>query len=422
CTRVMCTGLPDPPSLRGQIQQTDHDSIQALVDGVAEGTRRRFEQLRHVYRYGLLCYDLFTMVGDAALFVFEQALRDRFIAFHDGTVSVQTAAREVHQLENLTGYGDFIERYKALKGTRIQMGPGRDWAGFNGTLDGLYRWARSEGFLRGQRNRHWEKALAKLRNEVAHPNGFRLDMPVETARTLSNLAEVINRLWGKDTPGGRLYPAPVERRSTFIAWNADTGSVSIGHAENLRTYAEEDGWQYVIVQAVFEPGVAEDPDLFHFDTLFEHTTYPCDLLWGPGDRAGALHWLDRNPPIADTRDHLDRIFLVRHEGDTLYAPQRPEVAAGLPDTECGGTWFAICADFPTDAFVHARASIQDGALQHPAAGECRHCHAETLKKGTWRHALEAARQAGASVEPVRPPDERTPGWMPRSVTVVPTTA
>ena len=40
-----------------------------------------------VFPYGLLCYDIFTLVTDRALLVFEQALRDRFIDFHQGTVT-----------------------------------------------------------------------------------------------------------------------------------------------------------------------------------------------------------------------------------------------------------------------------------------------------------------------------------------------
>lgn len=110
-----------------------------LADNVADGTRQRFEQLRHVYRYGVLCYDLFTMVGDAALLAFEQALRDRFINFHEGAVPLRSKEGEVHVLKDVTDYGDFVERYKGLKGTRIQMGPDRSWTGFNGTLDAFVR-------------------------------------------------------------------------------------------------------------------------------------------------------------------------------------------------------------------------------------------------------------------------------------------
>jgi hypothetical protein len=34
-------------------------------------------------------------------------------------------------------------------------------------------------------------------------------MPADAARTISDLAEIINQFWGSATPGGRLYPAPI---------------------------------------------------------------------------------------------------------------------------------------------------------------------------------------------------------------------
>lgn len=386
----------------------------SLADDVAEGTRQRFEQLRHVYRYGLLCYDLFTMVSDAALLVFEQALRDRFIDFHDGAVAFQDCSRQEHHI-TVRDYADFMEQYKGHAGTKIQMGPDRRWTGFNGMLDGLYRWARREGLLRGQRNRGREKAVKALRDMVAHPNGFHLDTPVDAARTMSDLAEVINQLWGRPTPGGRLYPAPIERRPVAIGWDG-TGRISICQAENLHTANGTDGWKYVLVQAVFSPGEAEDPTLAEFDSLVENTTYPCDLIWGPGTRPQALAWLATNQPGADTRDHLDRVFLLRHDGQSLHLPQRPEVVAGLPSAACTGTWFAIRADYPTDAFAHVRALVTQAMPQHATSGECRYCSAETLKRGTREQALAAAEQTGMSVVPVRPVDIGTPSWMPRAVT------
>lgn len=58
-----------------------------LAPQVAEGTRDSFEDLRKVFAYGLLCYEIFTLVNDRGLLVLEQALRDRFIDHHQGTLS-----------------------------------------------------------------------------------------------------------------------------------------------------------------------------------------------------------------------------------------------------------------------------------------------------------------------------------------------
>ena len=57
------------------------------MPAVAEGTRQSFDQLREIFGYGVPCYDIFTVINDHALLVFQQALRDRFIDFHQGTVT-----------------------------------------------------------------------------------------------------------------------------------------------------------------------------------------------------------------------------------------------------------------------------------------------------------------------------------------------
>ncbi|HKF38448.1 MAG TPA: hypothetical protein VKB35_16240, partial [Ktedonobacteraceae bacterium] len=49
-----------------------------LVPTVPDGTRSSFERLRTLHAYGVLCYDLFTVVDDLTLIVLEQALRERF--------------------------------------------------------------------------------------------------------------------------------------------------------------------------------------------------------------------------------------------------------------------------------------------------------------------------------------------------------
>ncbi len=58
-----------------------------LAPQVAEGTRNSFEALRTAFARGLFCYEIFTLVNDRGLLVFEQALRDRFIDHHKGTVT-----------------------------------------------------------------------------------------------------------------------------------------------------------------------------------------------------------------------------------------------------------------------------------------------------------------------------------------------
>ncbi|MFD4556618.1 hypothetical protein ACFWP5_20280 [Streptomyces sp. NPDC058469] len=221
-----------------------------LAPEVGDLTRQQFDRMRTVFVHGVLNYELFTMVSDDARLAFEQALRDRFMAFHKGTVAVQDRERHEYRI-SATGYGDFFRQMRDLKltGPRIQMA-GR-WTGFNGMLDGLISWARREGLLRGGRSRRVETFLQKMRNEVAH-GSFHLVGPGEALMALSTLAEIINQLWGCPTPGGRLYPQPITREVMFVSWTSAGDECVAGLAENLAisAAAKDVGWTYVLVRAV----------------------------------------------------------------------------------------------------------------------------------------------------------------------------
>ncbi|MFE6485413.1 hypothetical protein ACFVGN_21080 [Streptomyces sp. NPDC057757] len=125
---------------------------------------------------------------------------------------------------------------------------------FNGMLHGLRLWARTAGLLRGRRSRAVEEALAKLRNCVAHPSSHHIDTPVEAARTVRDLAELINQLWGHATPGGRLYPAPLRREIIVLSWNG-SGRARMEAASALTVPGpvedqEDDEYQHVVVRAL----------------------------------------------------------------------------------------------------------------------------------------------------------------------------
>ncbi|MGW0312627.1 hypothetical protein [Streptomyces flavidovirens] len=83
-----------PSGLGGRMRPEDATEFQQrqiadcdLAEGVAAGTRDSFERLRTVFAYGVLCYDVYTMVSDQALLIYEQALRDRFMEWCSGTTS-----------------------------------------------------------------------------------------------------------------------------------------------------------------------------------------------------------------------------------------------------------------------------------------------------------------------------------------------
>ncbi|TDB80934.1 hypothetical protein [Micromonospora sp. KC721] len=356
-----------------------------LADAVAQGTRDAFERLRNVHAYGVLCYEIYTLVNDHALLVIEQALRDRFIDFHDGSCTfVGRDGRE--NTIAIGGYEDVSKaarRFSPARRYRLRVGCGPATVEFNGMLDGLRKWARAAGLLRGQRNRHIEQLLAKLRNSVAHPSSTHLLTPVDCAMTLRDLAEFINQLWGVPTPGGRLYPAPAERDVLFIGWNAN-GRMTLAPADHLTVdlVSLDDIEQCAIVRGFFNPGTRlEDPDLHYFNSRYENTRLPTEYLWGPGLPTEAAAWLTTTRPTRDSVDLLDQVFAIRHDGDRVYRPMKPGVVALLDPADQTGHWYLVQADFPQDAFVHIRQLLaaEPGCSQ---PGECTACPVEILDQGT----------------------------------------
>lgn len=420
-------GAPMQPEANAEYLQKVLATLD-LAPQVAEGTQRSFDRLRGMVPYGILNYEIFTAVADLALLTIEQALRDRFLDYHRGTVMFVDPTGADREFP-VTGYDD-VCRLAQKKGKangkaiaaakkastpipslwelRVAGGSMR----FDGMLASLREWARRLGLLRGQRNRGIEGALTKLRNFVAHPGGYNLGTPVDALSMLSDLAEIINQLWGQRTPGGRLYPAPVHRDVTAFAWRG--GDFFSMLAENVQHATDlDEGYQYAIVRAV-AAGPRSDLHLPQFDPLFETTSYPVDLLWGPGTRAQAAAWLETNRPEPDEFDHLDRLVALRADGGQLSMPMRPEVAAGLSAEEQRGRWYLVRADFPSDAFTHAR-NLESGAPGCATDGPCRTCHAETVAIGTFAETV-----ATLGLEPITPPDLRGPFAGPRSTPVGPT--
>ncbi|MET8550393.1 hypothetical protein [Micromonospora zamorensis] len=362
-----------------------------LAPDVARGTRQSFDQLRTIYAYGVLCYDIFTIVDGHALLVIEHALRDRFLEFHAGTVTFLRTSdqREFHV--DATSYEPIMDFLKTSAGkkSRLRVGAEPATVRFNGMLDGLHRWARVAGLLRGQRNRSHERASMQLRNFVAHPTSAHLLTPVDCVRTMRDLAEFINELWGHPTPDGRLYSAPIERDIVVVAWDDQRGTQAF-LADHLGDGYQEgdDKLRCVILRGRFHPGIREmDPGLAHFDSRFENTLFPTDYLWGPGTLAEATDWYAKHQPQPDEVDHFDRVFAIRHDARQLYRPMRADLAAGLEPEDQAGTWRLVRADHPDDALDHVR-NLITGDLGCTSEGECPVCHASGLATGPWRELID----------------------------------
>jgi hypothetical protein len=376
-------------------------------------------RLRMTHAYGVLCYDFFTIAYDQAQLALEFALRERFLEFQGGTAQFRDAAGNAHDIATVpfTDLQAEVRRHED-DGWRLAVRRTGATIRFDGMLDSLLRWAREEGLLRGQVNRAHDRILRDMRDHVAHGAGDHLLMPVNSARAISDVVEIVNQLWGAATPGGRLYPAPVRREVQIVGWSS-RGDVMAGltgpspdkEAPSPQVAAEQvaadasgegqaDDWTWVVVC-----GVLHDEGLMHFDSLFEVTQYPCDLLWGPGSGADAAAWVKRELPLGDTVDVLDRLFLVQYRGDRLYRPRRPGIALGLADSERAGTWSLIRADSAIAAFGHARNVVMGGA-GCSRRGPCQQCAAETLRRGTWSEVADTLAAQFPQYEPLRVPDAR----------------
>lgn len=146
------------------------------------------------------------------------------------------------------------------------------------------------------------------------------------------------------------------------------------------------------------PRDPDDPDLFDYDSRFESTHRPCDLLWGPGGQADALRWLADHSPEPDQVEIIDRLFLIQYHGDRLALPRSPAVAAALGPGEQDGVWYLIRADAPSHAFNHQRRLLA-GELGHAGEGGCQACPAEILGNGSLPDMLRLAAGLGADVTP-----------------------
>lgn len=385
----LSTGGTLDPEFAAKYQQEVIAEAYLAVD-VPRATRQAFDRLRRLHSHGVLLYDAYTTVTTQAPLVLELALRERFVAFYrEGGVPLIHGDHRRRTLV-ITSFADFKQEDlpNANRELQREVGQRSKWKleyqpdrrmVFGGSFTQLLRWGREVSLLHGQRNRATENAIADLRNHAAHPEGYSVEGPVDSARMIWDAAEIINRLWGANTRGGRLYPAPLCREVLAIGYGGDTGGTVSFHTHDPNIRAPDASKTYVIVRAV-----PHDPDLHQFSTRFEKTTYPAEFLFGPGTWAQARDWIVANEPTGDSVDYLDRTFAVRERGGSVDLPRRPEVAAALPVDERSGTWHLIRADDPNSAYNHVRGL--GGIRKDDCAqmGPCKNCQVEVLSQGHWQ--------------------------------------
>jgi len=334
-----------------------------LAAAVPEDVRLSFDRVRTVFMHGLLDYDLFSAAYSLGHLVLEGALRTRFITYYEGRIPILRDGSE----ETLA-VSSFSEYHTALRAARKR----RQKVKLRGDppeplppgYPELYAWARHRGLLIGQRNIGVFGSIVKLRNYIAHPEGHMVDMPPNVYRFLRDLTEIVNRLWGEDTEGGRLFPGPIARWARAAALSPDgRASLTFSSLAQIRNKTDRADWIYHVYLAAAEDDLitigARNPGGIDFTYVpgFQMTTYPAELLWGPGrwdDIVAIIGQFSDDSPV-DHVAFLDRVFYIRvtPDGDVEFPRDRHDVlATGLDDDSA--IWHVIRADFPIDAFVLIR--------------------------------------------------------------------
>jgi hypothetical protein len=356
--------MPDEASLvfssfglGGRLEPEDAAELQeatiaraVLADDVPQDVRDNFERARKLHVYGVLEYEFFTAAGDYALLVLEGALRARFLAFYAAGIPLLRKDAEILHAET---FEDVI----AARSARLRGADGTNHR-LPLSADALLAWARREQLLAGTRAKIIEGILSERRNHAAHPVGHTINTPVDSARTLGDVAETINKLWGHDTPGGRLFPAPVARQPRVAAVAPDgKGGCEMRLEQVNQADERERTWDCAVFLAVegerlIEPrrgGIA-----FTHLPGFQTTRFPCERLWqGSWEELMRAIEKDSFSRLDDTTEHLDRVFLIRVGQGQIDLARSPADVLAL-EAQPRGQWYVITADAPLDAWVHVR--------------------------------------------------------------------
>ncbi len=378
-----------------------------LGDGVPEATRAEFERLRDLHAYGLFDYDMYTIAYERAPLFLNLALRERFLAYYEGRVPLikSDGTTDTLRVSSFEDVHEALNRGSHKKGGwSLDLGTDGSMT-FKGGFGHLLEWARQVDLLHGQRNRRIEKSLVELRNRGAHPSSYRVVSPVDSARRIRDVAEIVNRLWGSLTPGGRLFPAPVRRRILAVGWDEE-GEHLVQFRASAGHEPVHDSYTYILLLAV-----EEDSALWQYDSHFETTDFPVKLIWGPGPWTGAALWLLENRPECDEVEYLDRLFLIRTIDGRVDRPRRPQVALALSRAERAGIWHLIRADHPNAALRHVRGPGGNPDPDCASEGACSTCAADVVARGSWEEV--SARLTGYRPEApakVRVPSLWALGW------------
>jgi hypothetical protein len=373
----------------------------ALADAVPESTRKLFVRLQTIHMHGLWSpeahgvggdgYQLFTVAHDFALQVLEHALAARFIEHHRGVVElVDMNSKREMKLPSIEGMYAALDGRRWLVASRKRPG---NRISFDGSLTDLFAWARHEGLLPGQSTRRFDYVFPRMLNRN-RPIDYRVGSPPDSSRTIREVAEFINKLWGENTPGGHVFPGPSERALFALGWNAEDTERQVFRPEHFRTEPPRAGWSFIVALCTSDDELL---DQCHSD--FAVTTFPSKVLHGPSNWAETAAFMEAYDGRHDAVENLDQYFVLPMGRDEW--ARTPNQFAGLPRDYRSGRWVLIQADSPWAAYRHMRNHSTAPEL-HRLKGACGECWVSCVTSGGWRHVLNVLSCLDVEVEPEPP--------------------
>lgn len=358
------------PEMSAKLLRESMDAL-VLPDRIPSDVRAQFDKLKALFCDGLFTYDSFTFADRDSYRVLEVALKVRFLEHYDRQLPITR-----DDLAETYSVGSFGEVHELLgKRSKDQKVILAGHPKFNASLAGLLRWARTERYLYGQRNRLREGATLSLRNDMQHTEHDLLLMPPDAQRSVHHTFEMICRLWGYDPVPPMTYPGLARRLPCVVGLGPLEGEAiwcPLDHPESGAKDPDADNRTWYVVLAF------DDEHLGYWrPSGMEFTTTPVRLLWGPGS------WNDLRVEVAhsasswptDAVEILDRLFYVRVRGDQIDLPRSAEHVRALRDRDRNERWFVVRADGPGDALGHVRDTV---AGSHPRQGPCHKCPAEGI--------------------------------------------
>lgn len=340
-----------------------------LNQQVPEHVRQHFETCRKLHVYGYFAPEFFTVATERVFMTLESGLGAKFLEhFANGVPLVRKGTNERRVLRPRI-YWEFHDEFRKNWRNKWRV---EGYPAFDGGMRSLINWARVSGLFYGQFNQVVEDAILNLRHMGAHPHAASRLGPGDSADIIRDVAEIINHLWGHDTPGGRLYPTPLEMGVFAVQWEPNGGR-RVTTPERLETFPPADqGGQWFLVEAVILD--YESMSLLSWTPDFEGTVYPTVKVWGPGaweDAVGAWTRYRDSGRTPSSLEWRNRIFLVRaHDGgfEGCRSPEQFRRLAPEEQDRLNTCWWIVRADRPGDVYWYMQAEVSAPSKPEEAKG------------------------------------------------------